>query len=168
MSDLADRLKRRVQQQAKEQQGEETLRTFQERVNSFISDHARREYEQLQVQLKALIDQVNPAINNLPPFQFTQGSGMIQQGNCVAFIHFDKPIVNQPHNQLMISFGPHPNNMYFEEPPAPIRYRLHAAATDSLDGIVWVGDLGELTTARLCDFILENLTDYYLEHKPGQ
>jgi hypothetical protein len=60
-----------------------------------------------------------------------------------------------------------PNNIYFAEPPAAIRYKLEAAATESLDAIVWTGDLGTLTTAQLSDFILETLTTYYLQHKPG-
>jgi hypothetical protein len=108
-----------------------------------------------------------PEIGELPQFRFVKGSGMIQQGNCISYIHFDMPIVNNPANQLLVSFGPHPNNMYFDGPPSAIRYRLEAAATDALDNIVWVGDLGTLTTAQLSDFILENLTSYYLEHKPG-
>jgi hypothetical protein len=58
--------------------------------------------------------------------------------------------------------------MYFSEADRPeaIRYLLQAAANDNLDGIVWVGDLGELTTEQLCEFILENLTEYYLENRP--
>ena len=169
MSDsLADRLKRKLEQQARGQQEEQSVRGLQERANAFISDNARPEYERLQSQLQTQIELVNPSIGQLPPFQFVQGSGMIQQGNCVAYIHLDKPIVNQPNNQLLVSFGPHPNNIYFDDPPAPIRYRLHAAVNNSIDKIVWVGDLGELTTAQLSEFILETLTDYYLEHKPGQ
>jgi hypothetical protein len=163
---LAERLKKLAEQQAKGQAAEHEVRSLQERVNAFISDNARPEYDRLQLQLQKRINEVNPDIGDLPPFQFNPGTRMIQQGNCVAFLNFDKPILNGPQNQLMISFGPHPHNIYFDEPPPATRYRLHAAATDSVDSIVWVGDLGELTSAQLSDFILEHLTQYYLEHKP--
>jgi hypothetical protein len=164
---LADRLKRLADEKEKGKAAEAEVFAVQERVNSFISDNAKPEFVRLQAQIKTRIDEINPQLGELPRFEYSEGGGMIQQGNCVAFIHFDKPILNDPNNQLMVSFGPHPNNMYFHGPPAAIRYRLHAAATDSISGIVWVGDLGELTTAQLSDFILENLTTYYLENKPG-
>lgn len=163
---LAERLKKLAEQQSLGQAAVRDARSLQEQANAFISDNARPEYEKLLASLRSRIEQVNPDIGSLPPFQFAQG-GMITQGNCVAFLHFDKPIVNRSENQLLVSFGPHPNNMYFlSEPPPASRYRLSAAATDSLDGIVWLGDLGELTSDQLSDFILENLTSYYLEHKP--
>jgi hypothetical protein len=164
---LADRLKRLASEQAREQKTELDTRSFQERVGAFISDNARPEYDKLIAELRKLIDQTNPEIGDLPPFDFSDGMTMVQQGNCTASLYFDKPIINRPNNQLMVAFGPHPNNQYFDEPPAPIRYRLHAAAADSLDSIVWAGDLGEMTTKQLSEFVLEQLTNYYLEHKPG-
>lgn len=170
MSDsLAERLKKMAEKQSHSETAHEKVKAFQEQVNAYISEHARPEYDRLLAQLRTLVEQVNPSIGDLPKFQFSQmmGSQSIQQGNCVAFLYFDKPILNQPNNQLLLSFGPHPHNLYLDEPPPSIRYRLQAAASDALDGIVWVGDLGELTTPQLADFILEQLTNYYLEHKPG-
>jgi hypothetical protein len=55
---------------------------------------------------------------------------------------------------------------FFEPPPEPERYRLQAAASNSLETIVWTGDLGELTSEKLVDFIIEQLTTYYLRIKP--
>lgn len=45
------------------------------------------------------------------------------------------------------------------------RRRLQAAASDDLTSIVWVGDLGELTSVQLVGIMLEQLTVYYLKHK---
>ena len=164
---LADRLKKIAADQAREEKAVTDVRSYQERGNTFISENVRPEYDKLLAQLQRSIDEINPELGDLPPFRFNPGMVTIQQGNCIASLYFDKPILNQPQNQLLISFGPHPNNMYFDAPPASIRYRLQGGATDALDTIVWLGDLGEMTTSQLGDFILEQLTNYYLEHKPG-
>jgi hypothetical protein len=148
MSDsLAERLKKLADDKMKQRAAEEDIQAVQVRVNAFIAENARTEFTKLQEH---------------------PGSQMIQQGNCVSGIHFDQPYVNGPNNRLLVSFGTHPNAMYFSEADRPeaIRYLLQAAANDNLDGIVWVGDLGELTTEQLCEFILENLTEYYLENRP--
>jgi hypothetical protein len=169
MSDsLADRLKRLSQQHAQIQRGETDVRNFQEKVNAFVSEHSRREYERLLAVITKRAGEVNPEIGDLPKFQVTQNGATIEQGNTAAYLHFDKPILNAPDNALLVSFGAQRNMvaMFFDEPPpTPDRYRLQAAASDSLDRIVWVGDLGELTSEQLADFVLEHLTEYYLEHK---
>jgi hypothetical protein len=169
MSDsLADRLKRLSQQHAQMQRGETDARNFQQKVNAFISDHSRPEYERLLAVIAKRVGEVNPEIGDLPKFQVTQGGATVEQGNTAAYLHFDKPIINAPDNALLISFGSQRNMiaMFLDErPPTPDRYRLQAAASDSLDRIVWVGDLGELTSEQLADFVLEHLTEYYLEHK---
>jgi hypothetical protein len=164
---LADRLKRLAAEQNREHQAGQDVKAFQERVNTYISDHARPEYEALLNEIRILVDQVNPDMGDMPPFQYQGGMTTVQQGNCVAALYFDKPIINMAKNQLLVAFGPHPNNMYFDAPPSPVRYHMVAAASDSLDSIVWVGDLGEMTTKQLSEFVLEQLTDYYLKHKPG-
>jgi hypothetical protein len=169
MSDsLAERLKKLADDKMKQRAAEEDIQAVQVRVNAFIAENARTEFTKLQEQLKKRIDEVNPQIGDLPKYEYHPGSQMIQQGNCVSGIHFDQPYVNGPNNRLLVSFGTHPNAMYFSEADRPeaIRYLLQAAANDNLDGIVWVGDLGELTTEQLCEFILENLTEYYLENRP--
>lgn len=168
MSDhLADRLKQLSQQHAKEQQEQRESANFQERVNKFISDQSRPEFERLLIIIKARVEQLNPNIGDLPQFQIVENGRTIQQGNAAAYLLFEKPIMNAPQNVLAITFGPLRNAMYFlSAPPDPRRYRLHAAASDSLDQIVWLGDLGELSSEQLAEFIIENLTTYYLEHKP--
>ncbi|HET9183640.1 MAG TPA: hypothetical protein VFP59_16010 [Candidatus Angelobacter sp.] len=170
MSDqLADRLKRLAEQHARGQEAEQDQIDFQKRVNSFISDHARPEYDRLLGLIQNRVKELNPQIGDLPPFVFNVGQQIVEQGNAAAYVIFDKPIINQPNNALLVSFGPHRNAMFFfDDPPAPVRYRLQAAASDAIDRIVWMGDLGELTSEQLADFILEHLTAYYLEHKPGQ
>jgi hypothetical protein len=168
MSDsLADRLKRLAEQQAKGLEAEKDQRDFQDRVNKFISDNARPEYERLLGLIKSRVEELNPQIGDLPQFRFNPGQQTLEQGNAAAYLFLDKPILNMPNNALLISFAPQRNVMYFDNPPAPIRYRLQAAASDNLGQISWVGDLGELTSAQLADFVIEHLTTYYLEHKPG-
>jgi hypothetical protein len=167
MSDpLAERLKKLSEQHIREQQAETDTRNSQERVNAFISDRSRPEFDHLLSVMKSRVEEVNPNIGNLPKFEVIQNGSTIQQGSFAAYVHFDKPILNLPNNALLVSFGAQPNAMYFfeSERPAPDRYRLQAAASNSLDRIVWVGDLGELTSEQLADFILEHLTEYYLEH----
>jgi len=171
MSDsLVDRLKKLAGQEKKGREAEQESADFQQRVSDFISDKAQPEYDRLLSLLNKRLEEINPSLGTeLPQFQFNLASRMIQQGNSVAVIHFDKPITNRPDNALLVSFGPHPHAQYFlEAPPASKRYRLQAAASDSLDRIVWVGDLGELETQQVVDFIIESLTTYYLEHKPRQ
>jgi len=165
---LADRLKRLSQQRSNEQNAELESKKFQERVNAFISDQSRPEYERLLSIIKKRVEEVNPEIGDLPKFQVVQNGEIIEQGNTAAYLNFDKPILNAPNNALLVSFGAHRNAMYvLSSPPAPERYRLQAAGSNALDRIVWVGDLGELTSERLADFIIEQLTRYFLAHKRG-
>lgn len=169
MSDpLAERLKKLSEQHTKDQHAEADARNFQEKVNTFISERSRPEYERLLTVIKRRAEEVNPKIGDLPKFQITQNGSTVGQGNVAAYVHFDKPILNLPNNALLISFGSQPNAIYmFDESarPEPVRYRLQAAASDSFDRIVWIGDLGELTSEQLADFLLEHLTEYYLTHK---
>ena|SRR5690348_2301013 len=168
MSDpLAERLKKLSEQHTKERHAEVETRNFQEKVNAFISERSRPEYERLLTVIRTRTEAVNPNIGNLPAFQIIQNGSTIQQGNVAAYVHFDKPILNRPENALLISFGSLPGAFYMSdfERPTPDRYRLQAAASNSLDCIVWVGDLGELATEQLADFILEHLTEYYLAHR---
>ncbi|MGA2336745.1 MAG: hypothetical protein ABSG08_15365 [Terriglobales bacterium] len=165
---LADRLKKLATHQQQTLKAEKDVQEFQRRVNDFISDRARPEYDRMLTLLKKRIEEVNPALGDLPPFKFAGQE--VEQGNTAAYLYFDKPILNAPQNRLGLSFGPHRNVIFFgfgEEPWEPVRYYLHAAASDTLDSIVWVGDLGEITSENLVDLILENLTTYYLQHKTG-
>jgi hypothetical protein len=167
MSDsLADRLRQKAEAQRSEEESAQNRVDFQKRVNNYISDHAQPEYEKFLALLQQNIGEVNQHIGDLPPFQW-QGM-MIQQGNCIASLHFSKPFTNGPNNELKIGIGTHPYAQYFSEAdrPSPVLLSMQAAASDNLDGIVWVGDAGELSTEQLVEYVLENLTEYYLEHKP--
>jgi hypothetical protein len=108
---LADRLNRRSEEQRRLERSQQEATEFQNRINAFISDNARVEYDRMTVSLKQQIDGVNAKLHNLPAFQL--GSAMVQQGNCVASWHFDKPIANAPNNRLTIGIGTHPNAIYF-------------------------------------------------------
>ena len=115
MSDLANRLKKMAEQEAKGRQAEKDQQNFQQRVNNYISDNARPEYERLLATLKRKIDEVNPRMDALPKFQYETGQQMIGLGNCAAYLMFDKPIINAPNNALMFSIGTAPNTLYFFE-----------------------------------------------------
>jgi len=138
MSDnLAERPKNLAREQARGQQAEIDQQSFQERVNTFISDHAREEYDNLIRLLKERAEQLNSQIGELP--KFVPGGYFIQQGNMALYFHFDKPIMNRADNALLLSVGPAPNTMYlFGNAPQPVRRKLHAAAADDMSSIVWV------------------------------
>lgn len=164
---LADKLKQLAEQHAKGKQAEQDVQAFQERVNKYISDNARGEYENLLRLLKERADKVNPTLGTLP--QFVVRHQQVQQGNMAAYLTFDKPFMNMPSNVLVVSFGAVPNSAImlgiFGPPPEPVRFRMQAAAADDFSEIVWTGDLGEIKSEQLVDVVLEQLTTYYLKHK---
>lgn len=168
MSDpLADRLKQLAEQHTKGKQAEQTVQAKQERVNKYIADNARGEYENLLRLLKERVDKVNPTLGTLP--QFVVGHQQVQQGNMAAYLTFEKPIMNMPNNALILSFGAASNSAimlgFFGPPPEPLRFRMQAAAADDFSRIVWTGDLGEIKSEQLVDMVLEQLTTYYLNHQ---
>jgi hypothetical protein len=167
MSDpLADRLNRKQDQRRQAEQSQQDRLEFQRRVNAFISENARPQYDRMMASLEQRVDQVNVGLRDLPHFRW--GGGMITQDNCIASFYFEKPIVNAPNNRLTIAIGTHPDAMYFmTERPDPERYLFHAAASDTLDGVVWVGDGEEFSSDTLIEFALERLTSYYLVNRPG-
>jgi len=165
---LAERLRKIAEQERSEQHKNQQSEALQEQINKFISDNAKPEYDRLLALINQRVSEINPILgSDLPPFQFSAGTRMLQQGNKIAVIHFEKPITNRPDNSLLVAFSPHPNAQYFmTQAPSPIHYRLRAEASDSLDKIVWLGNVGELTTEQLADFVIENLTTYFLKNKP--
>jgi hypothetical protein len=108
---LANRLNRRSEQQRQQERSQTDAIEFQNRVNAYISENARPEYDKMMGQLKEQVDEVNSSLSDLPAFQF-QGQ-MVQQGNCIASLYFEKPIFNAPNNRLTVGIGTHPNAMYF-------------------------------------------------------
>lgn len=163
MSDsLADRLKKLSQQQREEKQAEFDVEERQKRINNFVAEKSGAEYERLLTLIQARIEEVNPQIGALPQFRVLR-QGEFEQGNACAYLYFDNPFLNMPNNRLLMSFGPHRNAIYvFDDPPETERYEMQAAVSDSFDKIVWTGDLGDLTSENLADFVLEGLTRYYL------
>jgi hypothetical protein len=162
---LADRLNQKLTTQRQAEQTEKDKVEFQQRVNAYISDNARPEYDRMMASLKQRVEEVNAGLGDLPKFQL--GGQMVTQDNCVASWYFEKPIMNAPANRLTVGIGTSQNAMYFNSRrPDPERYQFQAAANDSLDGMVWVGSAGEFTSDALIDFALEQLASYYLIHKP--
>jgi hypothetical protein len=162
---LADRLNQKHAAQHQAEQTEQDKADFQQRINAYISDNARPEYDRMMASLQQRVDAVNAELGDLPKFQM--GGQMVTQDNCVASWYFEKPIMNAPANRLTVGIGTSPNAMYFNSRrPEPKRYQFQAAATDTLDGMVWVGSAGEFTSQALIDFALEQLASYYLVHKP--
>jgi hypothetical protein len=164
---LANRLKKIADEKKLEEAAGEDRIAFQRRVDDLITKNAQPEYENLLRTIERLVAEVNPSLGDLPRFQFSRGTFNLQQGNCVSSVRFTKPYINEALNRLHIAFGTHPHAMYIDQPPEPDRYEFVAAATDALDGIVWIGDLGEMTTEELGTFVVERLTVYYLDHKPA-
>ena len=167
---LADRLNRLAEQKKIEQEAEKQVQKTQEQINQFIFASAKPEFDRLLSILEAKIKEVNPALEGLPQFEFMKGGLYIKQGNVAAFLSFIQPIMNAPPIVLRLSFGREPGGMYadfFSEPPEPERYELQPAMETSPDRIVWTGDLGEIPSDQLSEFVLNHLTEYFLEHRPG-
>lgn len=166
---LAEKLRAMGQKQANNEKAEQDKAAFQERVNSFITDHARAAYQELLTALKTKMDEVNPLLGDLPKFEIPNDT-IVQQGNCVASFTFTQMFTNLPNNRLVVGIGVHPSAIYFSESsrPQPVRLALQAAANDNVDSIVWLDDYRrEYTASQLCETVLTKLTEYYLQHRPG-
>ncbi|HEV2494547.1 MAG TPA: hypothetical protein VG204_15905 [Terriglobia bacterium] len=167
---LAERLNRLAQQKKAEEEAEKHVQKTQEEVNQFIFANAMLEFENLLNILERKVSEVNPNLRDLPQFEFSRGGPYVKQGNVAAFLSFIQPILNAPPIVLRLSFGREPQGFYIDfdsSPPEPERYKLQPAMERSLGKLVWVGDLGETPSEQLSDFILNHLTEYYLEHRPS-
>ncbi len=163
---LADRLKRLATRRTPPPDAEQTEREAHGRAEAFISGYAQPEFEKLQARLKSLVDETNPALSDLPKYQFS-ANGMVQQGNYCVMLYFDKPIPDRSFNRLLVSFGPHPQETHFlTEPPESRRFELYAGCNNAIDEIRWMGDFGDLSTNQLAEVMLESLTRYYLDYWP--
>lgn len=168
---LADRLNRLAQQKKLEHEAEKQVQRTQEQINQYIIANAKPEFDRLLQALEAKISEINPALKDLPLFEFMKGgtSPHVKQGNSAAYLSFMQPVMNAPPILLRLSFGRAPG-MYldiFSGPPEPERYQLQPAMEAGPDRIVWSGDLGEITSRQLTDFVLNHLTEYYLDHRPA-
>lgn len=169
---LAERLNRLAREKKLEQEAEKQVEKTQDEINQFIIANARSEFDRFVQALEVKVAEVNPALKDLPTFEFTRaGVGPhVRQGNSAAYMTFIQPISNAPPIVLRLSFGRAPGMYldFFSEPPEPERYELQPAMESGPDRIVWTGDLGEVSSDQLTDFILNHLTEYYLEHRPAQ
>lgn len=164
---LAQRLNRMVQQKKQQRDAEERVRLTQEEVNDFIFRNARAEYDRFVNLLGRRIADVNPSLQDVPRFELRQNGPYVKQGNSAAFLVFHQMFTNAGPIHFRVSFGREPEGFYmdeFSQPPTPEFYELEPSLEQNPDRIVWTGDLGEMESERLCDFVLEHLTDYYLEH----
>lgn len=168
---LADRLNRLAEQKKVEQDAEKQVQKTQAEINEFIFVNARAEFDQLLHILEEKIAGVNPALKDLLRYELVKGgvAPHVRQGNSAAFLSFIQTISNAPTLIfLRLSFG-RPPGMYldfFSEPPEPERYQLQPAMERNPDRIVWIGDLGEIPSEQLSEFVLSHLTEYFLEHRP--
>lgn len=168
---LADRLNRLAQQKKLDYEAEKQVQRTQEQIDQYIIANAKPEFDRFLQALEAKISEVNPILKDLPPFEFVKAgiSPHVKQGNSAAYLSFIQPVMNAPPILLRLSFGRAPG-MYldiFSEPPEPERYQLQPAMEVEPDRIVWSGDLGEVPSDGLVDFILNHLTEYYLDHRPA-
>lgn len=164
---LAERLNRLAQQKREEMKAESQVHLTEQQVNDFICNNARDEYEHLLQIIASRVDEVNKSLDQIPPFQFQRNGPYVKQGNSAAFLSFHQAFLNAGPIHFRLSFGREPGGFYadeFSEPPSPERYALEPAMEKNPDHIVWSGDLGEMSSEQLCDFILQHLTEYYLEH----
>jgi len=167
---LAERLNRLAQQKRAEQEAEKHVQKTHEEVNQFIFANAKPEFENLLNILERKVSEVNPSLRDLPQFEFRRGGPYIKQGNVAAFLSFIQRMLNAQQTLLRLSFGREPEGFYIDfdsGPPEPERYQLQPAIKRSPDRIVWVGDLGEIPSEQLSYFILNHLTEYYLERRPS-
>ena len=166
---LADRLNRLAQQQKEQHEAETHVQKTQEQVNEFILKNASPEFQRLLDIVGKKVEQVNPSLLALPLFEWRRNGAILKQGNVAAFFSFHQAFTNAGPILFHVSFGREPDGFYlegFSEPPEPERYQLHAAMAHEPERILWAGDLGEMSSETLADFVLTHLTEYYLCHKP--
>lgn len=168
---LADRLNRLAQQKKLEHEAEKQVQRTQEQIGQYIVANAKPEFDRFLQALEAKISEINPALKDLPSFEFMKGgiSPHVKQGNSAAYLSFMQPVMNAPPILLRLSFARAPG-MYldiFSGPPEPERYQLQPAMEVEPDRIVWSGDLGDLSSDELVDFVLNQLTQYFLDHRPS-
>ena len=164
---LAQRLNQLAKHKRQEHEAESQVHLTEQQVNDFIIQNAQQEYQRLLGAVAGRVEEVNKSLDQIPPFQFRRNGPYVRQGNSAAYLAFEQIFLNAGPIHFRLSFGREPEGFYadvFSEPPVPKRYALEPAMERNPDRIVWSGDLGEMTSEQLCDFILQHLTEYYLEH----
>src|SRR5436309_1478303 len=161
---LADRLNRLAEQKKLENEAEKQVQRTQDEINQLIFAKARPDFDHLLQVLEKQVSEVNPALQGLPEFQFRKGGPYVRQGNVAAYLSFIQPILNAPPIVLRLSFAREPEGIYadyFGGPPEPERYELQPAMLRGPDRVVWAGDLGEMSSEQLSEFVLKHLTEYF-------
>lgn len=162
---LSARLNRRAQEKEQEIRAETQVRLTQKEVVKLLCEKAKPEFERLMVIVEDRINSVNPQLEGLPRFEFLKSQHCVKQGNVAAFLLFHQLYANAPPISLMLTFGREPIGMYMGFSPEPRRYTMQPGISESNGQIVWTGDLGELSSEMLSDFVLEHLTEYFLHQK---
>jgi hypothetical protein len=165
---LEERLKKLAEQDRSAKRDKLSKEELNKKISDYNAENARPEFNRLSQLIEGRIASVNESASDLGKFEFMRNGPYLKLNNSAAFLLFDQPFVNRPDARLMISFGREPGGIYFDafsSPPDPRRYQLQPAVADSFDHIVWVGDLGELKSEQLAEFIIEHLADYYLANK---
>ena len=165
---LGERLNRLAAEKNLKQETEKQARLRQEQINQFIYRETRPEFERLVQAVEARALATNPALKDLPQFEFCKGGPYVKQGNVAAFLFFSQPIMNAGPISLRLTLGREPQGMYadvFSAPPRPIHNQFQPGMETSPDRIVWIGDSREISSDELADFTLLRLTEYFLERK---
>ncbi len=140
--------------------------SLRQRVNKFISENVRAEYDNLMSCLKERVEERNANTGTLPKFVLRGSS--VELGHTVLQLEFDQNFIDPDVYVLNLKVGWAPfRKPLFGTEPTPQGRRLRATASDDLSSILWVGDLGKLTSAELVEFALDLLTAYYSRHMPN-
>jgi len=133
---LEERLKNRAQEHARGKQAKTDQQSFRERANTFISDHAREEYDNLIRFLNERVEERNANVGNLPKFVIRGSS--VQLGHMALCLEFDQLIMNPADYVLVLKVGLAPfKKPLFGREPTPERYKLRATTSDDLRSILW-------------------------------
>lgn len=155
---------RQAEEHARGNQAKPDTRSFGERARTFVSQHAREEYDNLMRLLKERVEERNATADNLPKF-VVKGS-TVQLDHMVLYLEFDQMFENPDNYVLVLRVG-QPRQPLFGSAPTPIRRTLRAVPSDDLHRMLWADNQGQCTSAWLVEFALELLADYYRTHKPN-
>jgi hypothetical protein len=164
---LAERLNKLAEAKAADKQAETSVAATQEEARRFLYENARPEYERVKATLQRRIDEVNPQLTTIPQYSYNANQSCVIQGNVAAYLTYAQLILNAGSIYLRVTFGAQPNAFYIDRSyaPTPENYTLQPAVEQRPLKIVWVGDLGQVTSDALVEFVLQHLTEYYLDHQ---
>jgi hypothetical protein len=165
---LADRIQKLAEARAAAKNAEASVTSTQAEAQKFLYENARPQYEHVLKILQDRIQTVNPQIQAVPQYVYSTGQHCVVQGNVAAYLLYSQLILNAGPINLRISFGAQPRAFYIDRSsaPRPEHYTLEPAVEKEVAfKIVWMGDLGKLTSEQLAEFVLQHLTEYFLDHQ---